>query len=69
MLKEKETEGRCRIISAFARIGDERAIKPLEALLEAQEESPRIKAITREALMILRGETGRQVKNMTLPIC
>jgi len=69
MLKKEKMEGRCRIISAFARIGDERAIEPLEALLEAQEESPRIKAITREALMILRGETGRQIKNITLPIC
>ncbi len=69
LLKKGHVEGRCRIISAFARIGDERAIEPLEALLEAQEESPRIKAIAREALMVLKGETGRQAVNVTSPLC
>jgi len=69
LLKKGHVESRCRIISAFARIGDERAIEPLEALLAAQEESPRIKAIAREALMVLKGETGRQAVNVTIPLC
>jgi HEAT repeat protein len=69
LLNNPEYEGRCRIISALARIGDQRAIKPLESLLAESGEQARLQALIKEALRLLKGETGRQAVQAAMPLC
>ena len=68
-LGEKRQEGRCRIISAIARLGSIKAISALEQILSEESEDAQIIAITRKALTILKGETAKNAANLSIPIC
>ncbi|OGC01234.1 hypothetical protein A2V82_01610 [candidate division KSB1 bacterium RBG_16_48_16] len=61
---------RCRVISALARIGDESAIKPLEKLYEEiRDKGSKLQSITKEALVVLKGETGKKETRLSTPLC
>ena len=68
-LRLENFEGRCRIVSALARIGDNSAIAPLEQLLAQEEVDPRMAIIVKKALMMLKGETGQKSAYQALPLC
>jgi len=69
-LKLEKVESRCRMISALARIGDTQAIEPLERFRDEYEhKDERLAQIAREALAILKGETGRKSVQLTVPLC
>jgi len=67
-LPKLDAEGRCRIISILARTGETGAIEPLEKLAADENEPARIRSIAREALTLLRGETGRQKHQAGSPL-
>jgi len=67
-LPKLDTEGRCRLISVLARTGETDAIEPLEKLAADEKEPVKIRAIAREALTLLRGETGRQKHQAGSPL-
>ncbi len=69
LLDSQENEGKCRIISALARIGDDESIKPLEALLIKLKGQGKLPALVKEALRLLKGETGRSAEQTATPLC
>ncbi len=69
LLNSQETEGNCRIISALARIGDGKAVEPLEALLAKSKGQDKLQALVKEALRLLKGETGRSAAQTATPLC
>ena len=69
-LQHEKVEGRCRLISALARIGDTQAIEPLERFRkEYEHKDEKMAQIVREALAVLKGETGRKSVQLTVPSC
>ncbi|MBN2357307.1 HEAT repeat domain-containing protein [candidate division KSB1 bacterium] len=69
LLPGTRVEGRCRVISALARIGEEAAIKPLEKIADDEKEPQKIRKIAQDALALLKKETGRQVLQAGDSLC
>ena len=69
LLTGKDNESRCRVISALTRIGDRKAIEPIERLVENAHENQRVINLARMALKMLKGETGREPGHQTMPLC
>ena len=69
-LAKEPVAGSCRMISALARLRDEKAIEPLEQLqAEFEKKDERLAMIAKEALTILKGQTARNALDLSLPLC
>ncbi len=61
LLDWDKSEALYRVIHALGRLGDTTAISRLEMVLQQRKDHRKLQEVTRESLMILKGETGRKV--------
>lgn len=69
-LQTVPAEGSCRIISALTRIGDQKAVEAIENFQQnVKGKNERLESIARQALAILKGETGKKAVDLSMPLC